>query len=260
MKIFALIPAYNEEESIQSVISECLQKTSNIVVVVDGSTDNTLDIVRGFENQITILINEKNVGLTQSMKRGFKYCLDHGCDAVIKIDGDRQMNIDKWDKIVLLYKKEKPDIISACFNKDTPWMIKKDIFIYSFLFFLASGIRLKDIISEYRLFSRKAVSVFINSKINNSGSNLSIINMAKEGCEIAEINDGVNYRSAKRRPAHINILIDCRVQFIKGLWNLGNVRSRMVSLLSILIMLMLLVFNITVGYKYNSIYLKKHKR
>ena len=64
-KISVLIPAYNEEKSIGKCVESCLNQTRNpdeIIVVNDGSTDNTLQILKSFGNQIKIIDLEKNTG------------------------------------------------------------------------------------------------------------------------------------------------------------------------------------------------------
>ncbi|MCK5617241.1 glycosyltransferase, partial [Candidatus Pacearchaeota archaeon] len=133
------------------------------MVVVDGSTDKTEEIVRG-EN-VSIIINHKNLGLTKSIKNGFQYALKNGYDAIVKLDADEQMNSNSYKKMMDQYQASKDDIIYATNNSDTPWMIKKDIWIYTSLFNLASKQKNVDIISEYRLFSRKAMKTYLESKL-----------------------------------------------------------------------------------------------
>ena len=56
--ISVVIPAYNAESSIGATIESVLNQTwpvSEIIVVNDGSTDRTADVVRGFESRVTLL-------------------------------------------------------------------------------------------------------------------------------------------------------------------------------------------------------------
>ena len=60
-KTLVIIPAYNEEKNIEEIIKKCKHYCSNILVVDDGSTDNTAKIVK--ENKVSLLKNKKNVFL-----------------------------------------------------------------------------------------------------------------------------------------------------------------------------------------------------
>ena len=131
---------------------------------------------------VSIIINHKNLGLTKSIKNGFQYALKNGYDAIVKLDADEQMNSNSYKKMMDQYQASKDDIIYATNNSDTPWMIKKDIWIYTSLFNLASKQKNVDIISEYRLFSRKAMKTYLESKLRDNASNLSIISLFRNGC------------------------------------------------------------------------------
>ncbi|MCX6796036.1 MAG: glycosyltransferase family 2 protein, partial [Candidatus Falkowbacteria bacterium] len=63
--ISVLIPAYNEEKSICRCVNSCLNQTrkpDEIIIVNDGSTDNTLKILKSFGNKIKIVDLKKNTG------------------------------------------------------------------------------------------------------------------------------------------------------------------------------------------------------
>ena len=86
--VVAVIPAYNEASSIRTVIEQTLEHLDHVVVVDDGSTDGTLDLIT--ELPITILQNERNVGKAASLMRGFSHALDKNATAVISLDADTQ--------------------------------------------------------------------------------------------------------------------------------------------------------------------------
>ena len=76
--ISVIIPAYNEEESIEKVIDEIIKvlqenniyENSEIIVVNDGSTDRTREIA--LEKKITVLDNPQNMGYGYSLKKGIE--------------------------------------------------------------------------------------------------------------------------------------------------------------------------------------------
>ena len=88
MKTCVIIPVYNEQENISSLIDKIKRMNLDILVVDDGSQDNTYNIV--FRLNVPILHNEKNQGKGFSLVRGFSYAIEHNFDAVITMDGDGQ--------------------------------------------------------------------------------------------------------------------------------------------------------------------------
>lgn len=90
MRVLAIIPAYNEEESLASTVDEFLAaKTGcDYLVVNDGSSDGTERVCqeRGYRH----VAHPTNLGLTGGVQTGMKYALSHGYDAAIQFDADGQ--------------------------------------------------------------------------------------------------------------------------------------------------------------------------
>ena len=77
-KILVIIPAYNEEESIEKVVSNLENDFSfyDYVVINDGSKDATSEICH--KNGFNIIDLPENLGLTGAVQTGFKYALKNG--------------------------------------------------------------------------------------------------------------------------------------------------------------------------------------
>ena len=88
MKTCVIIPTYNESKEIGRLVVEIRKLGLEIVIIDDGSSDNTSEIAES--NGATVLKNDVNEGKGASLIKGFKYALDCGCDAVITMDGDGQ--------------------------------------------------------------------------------------------------------------------------------------------------------------------------
>lgn len=88
MKTCVIIPTYNEAKEIARLIKEIRLQNLDVLVVDDGSSDNTSQIAQG-SGAIT-LRNEKNQGKGASLIKGFNYALTYDYDAVITMDGDGQ--------------------------------------------------------------------------------------------------------------------------------------------------------------------------
>lgn len=88
--IAILIPAYNEEKTILNVITPLLAYSPHIIVVDDGSTDNTVRILAALD--VTILKHPVNQGKGACLQTGFNYLRGWPLKGVITLDGDGQHN------------------------------------------------------------------------------------------------------------------------------------------------------------------------
>jgi len=88
MRVCVVIPTYNEAKTISDLVKGIRGAGLDMVVVDDGSTDDTAAIVE--ESAVAILRNARNQGKGASLARGFDYAIKSGFDAVITMDGDGQ--------------------------------------------------------------------------------------------------------------------------------------------------------------------------
>ncbi len=111
MKTLAIIPAYNEEESIVATVEELKAVASAVdyVVVNDGSRDATLARCR--EKGYNVLNLPVNVGLTAGFQAGMKYALEHGYDYAVQFDADGQHRPEYLEALVAEAEKSGADIV-----------------------------------------------------------------------------------------------------------------------------------------------------
>lgn len=88
MKTLVIIPAYNEQESIISLVKDVVSYDYDYLVINDCSSDNTEKLL--VENHINHLSLPINLGIAGVTQVGFKYAYDNNYDCVINIDGDGQ--------------------------------------------------------------------------------------------------------------------------------------------------------------------------
>jgi glycosyltransferase involved in cell wall biosynthesis len=88
MKIYAVIPAYNEAQTVRDVAARTLEVVSDVIVVDDGSSDGTRGALEGLP--VTVISNPSNLGKGASLWRGFSVALAEGADAVVTLDADAQ--------------------------------------------------------------------------------------------------------------------------------------------------------------------------
>lgn len=88
MKTAALVPAYREAKYIAKVIADTQQYIPDVLVVDDGSDDDTASIA--CQAGAEVIVNETNMGKGASLGIGLDHLFDHGYDAAICLDGDGQ--------------------------------------------------------------------------------------------------------------------------------------------------------------------------
>jgi glycosyltransferase involved in cell wall biosynthesis len=87
-RIFLVIPAYNEGRILASTIRGLLPYGYSVVVIDDGSTDGTADILRGLP--IHYLRHPVNLGQGAALQTGMDYALAHGAEYLVHFDADGQ--------------------------------------------------------------------------------------------------------------------------------------------------------------------------
>lgn len=89
-RICVVVPTYNNAGTLRRVVSEILNYSSDIIVVNDGSSDSTKDILNAFSSSIHLVSYDKNRGKGTALKLGFKKAIELGYDYAITIDSDGQ--------------------------------------------------------------------------------------------------------------------------------------------------------------------------
>lgn len=109
-KIYAVIPAFNEEDTIESVVSEVIEFTPNVVVVDDGSSDRTAELAKA--KGAHVIIHPRNMGYDKGIDNAFKYVeKQDGVYALFTFDADGQHNADFLHKIIQPLLDNQADIV-----------------------------------------------------------------------------------------------------------------------------------------------------
>ena len=72
LKVVVVVPTYNNEKTIGQVINSILEFTADIIVVNDGSTDSTSELLKTYANRIEIIEYASNKGKGNALTTGFK--------------------------------------------------------------------------------------------------------------------------------------------------------------------------------------------
>lgn len=170
-KIAILIPAYNESKHIKDVVISCIEKYSSldVIIVDDGSTDNTGEIIKDLEknylnrqkNKIILLKHDTNKGKGQALKTGFTYAINNNYYGVITIDADGQHKISEISNFLKAVDEYKPDIIVGSRFKNVKGMpfirLVTNIFT-SWLISAIAGKKIEDVQSGFRFISKNVLT------------------------------------------------------------------------------------------------------
>ena len=111
-EIAIIIPAYNEASTIENILKEVI-KYGTVILINDGSTDNTLELAK--RHDIIIINNEKNFGYDKSLNIGFNYSKDK-FKYLITFDADGQHSSEDLS-IIISKLKENFDLIYGTRNR-----------------------------------------------------------------------------------------------------------------------------------------------
>jgi dolichol-phosphate mannosyltransferase len=89
MRLLTAIPVHNEEATLESVLTEVLKYAGDILVVDDGSTDRTPQLLRSFPTIQTIR-HRRNLGYGAGLQSAFQATIARGYDGVVTLDCDGQ--------------------------------------------------------------------------------------------------------------------------------------------------------------------------
>ena len=188
-----VMPAFNEEANIEKTVRDCdmalrkLQKGGEVVVTNDGSSDRTLEILRGLEKEypnLVVVEHERNRGYGAALKSAI---MASKGEYIVTIDSDGQFNIGELPAfftaavngtaVVTGFRKKKKDTVFRVFaNRGLNSLIR-----------LLFGVRLNDINCAFRMY-RGDVLRWIN--IESSGYQAPseiMIKLKNLGYEVKEI-------------------------------------------------------------------------
>jgi glycosyltransferase involved in cell wall biosynthesis len=179
VKVFACIPAYNQEQSIEEVVQSSLKHVANVIVIDDGSFDNTAQIA---ENAGAMVIRHPvNMGYGAAVKSGFTMALKSGADIVVTLDGDLQHNPDDIPSLLTPILDGAADIVIGSRKDDRgnkiPAYRKAGV---HFITKLAqyNGVPVEDAQSGFRAYSARALRTLLPN-LHDSGFGLIIESLAE---------------------------------------------------------------------------------
>ncbi len=207
MKFITIIPAYNEENAIESVV-KCALKYSDVLVVDDGSTDNTHDLAK--KTGADVVKHQKNMGKGAAIKSGLKKALIDDYDFFILLDGDGQHNPECIPLFISDIECNEL-VIGSRFKgndpKDMPIQRRFSNKITTSLMRYVTGYRLTDSQSGFRAISRSAAGLFMDIKYDDYIYESEMLYKAsKNNIKVEEISIPCTYGNEESHVNKIHVL------------------------------------------------------
>ena len=183
-RVAAVIPAYNEEQFIADVVSRVKRHVDHVIVVDDGSTDQTAKVAA--ESGATVIVHERNMGKWIALQDGFKEAIKRA-DVIVQLDGDGQHDPDEIPKF-LKALEESDVVVGYRSKKGMPIIRKISNFITTTMLRLLFSLRVSDSQCGYRAYRRDALEKLMNVEAKGfEGETASLIMAKRLGLKIGEV-------------------------------------------------------------------------
>ncbi len=159
LKACVIIPTYNNAATLAGIIEDVAQYSDHIVVVNDGSTDSTIDIVHNYP-AVQFISYNKNVGKGWALRNAFAYSIEKGYEYAITIDSDGQHFAKDLPSFINKIKEEPNAIIIGARNMGQVSVPGGSSFgnkFSNFWFKVETGISCPDTQSGFRLYPLQAL-------------------------------------------------------------------------------------------------------
>lgn len=159
MKIFCVIPAWNEAHSISEVVASVRRQVNEVIVVDDGSSDETVSLA--VAAGATVLLHPINRGQGAALRTGTQYALDQGADIIIHFDADGQFVAEEIpEALVPVINGQVEAVFGSRFlgkEHNLPPLKKRVLLPLARLFnFVFLGVRFNDPQNGFRVLSATA--------------------------------------------------------------------------------------------------------
>jgi glycosyltransferase involved in cell wall biosynthesis len=161
-RVLAVIPCFNEEATIGSVVLKAKRHVDEVVVIDDGSTDKTAKIAK--YAGATVIAHNENKGYGAALKSGFEYARENDFDVMTILDGDGQHDADQIQTVMRPVSEGKADIcVGSRFFDSTGNMIPmyRHFGIAVLTKFTNAGSDIENKVTDgqsgFRAYSRKAI-------------------------------------------------------------------------------------------------------
>lgn len=207
MRLITIIPAYNEENAIGDIVKRAV-KYSDVLVVDDGSSDNTFNYAKN--SGASVIKHKKNKGKGAAIKSGLKKALDDGYDTFVLMDGDGQHDPENIP-LFSSYMGKYGLVIGSRFIKNPPKNMplarRMSNKVTTNIMKYVTGYNITDSQSGFRALSKGCARFFLDINYDDYVYESEMLHRAaKNQVKLKEIAIGAKYASEKSHITKLNVL------------------------------------------------------
>ncbi|MBC7185663.1 MAG: glycosyltransferase family 2 protein [Calditrichaeota bacterium] len=198
-RILAIVPALNEERNVGRVVAQLRAhpRAIDVLVVDDGSTDNTAAVARAQGARVISL--PFNLGIGGAVQTGFKYAQRHGYDIAVQVDGDGQHDVREIDKLLEPVLSGEADVVIGSRYKGAvtyraPFMRRVGMVIFALVNSLIIRQRVADNTSGFRAFNRRAILFLARDYPADYPEPEAVVLLGRSGFRLMEVAVNMNQR------------------------------------------------------------------
>ena len=190
--IVIIIPAYNEEKNIESVLSKIPEKINNdkvdALVVVDGGDDNTYDVVKNHNIPTARTVVNRGGGL--ALRLGYKLAIKYSAKIIVTMDADGQHDPNEIEDIIRPIINREADFVLGSrvlgSAKNTPFVRKVGIYFFSKIMSIVTFTHLTDCSNGFRAVKSDGLTKLLFKEEQYHSPEL-LIEAARNGLVIKEV-------------------------------------------------------------------------
>ena len=194
MTVCCIIPAFQESRTIKEVVTLSQKFCTCVIVIDDGSTDNTGQIAEQYGAKV--LRHSRNIGKGAALRTGFNYALDTDCEIIITLDGDLQHNPRSIPRFIQKIEEGFDVVVgsrSSTQSEEMPFMRKLSNLITTQALRVFFRVPVTDSQSGYRAFKRRVLAVLQVRDDGFAAETEILIDAQRAGFKISEIPIATNY-------------------------------------------------------------------
>lgn len=195
--VLVMVPALNEEASVGQVLSDLQDNGFHVLLISDGSLDETANI--GRRVGVKVLELPINLGVGGALRAGFKFAVSRGYRAVVQVDADGQHPVEEIDNLIRATNEQDAHmVIGSRFLMDEMTMEVSGIRrlamrVLSRTASSATGTSITDSTSGFRLIQQPLLAEFAQQFANNylGDTYESVISAGRGNYKVVEIPAGL---------------------------------------------------------------------
>jgi glycosyltransferase involved in cell wall biosynthesis len=220
LRCCVIIPTFNNGGTLERIIRGVLQYTDDIIVVNDGSTDSTPEILEKFRN-LEIISCPVNAGKGSALRKGFERAIQKGYSYAITIDSDGQHFPEDIPAFIEAIEKEPDSLVLGARNMDQEGVPGTSSFGHKFSIFwfrIETGMKVPDVQTGFRLYPLERIK---DIRLYSTRFELEVealVRLAWRGVKIISVPVKVYYAPKGERVSHFRKFTDfARVSLVNSI-------------------------------------------